>query len=84
MKNVETDKTVNWNQFNLPISSTSYSLVEDFAIDYLNHAGNCIVVDGYVGTDVANRLKVRAFCQKSYHALFMHNMLIKPTKTELL
>lgn len=59
-------------------------MAEQLAIQYLNHKGNCIVVDGYAGWDQENRLKVRTFCGKSYHALFMHNMLIKPTQKELL
>ena len=29
------------------------------------------------------RIKVRVVCARAYHALFMHNMLIRPTETEL-
>ena len=29
------------------------------------------------------RLKVRVICARPYHALFMHNMLIRPTADEL-
>ena len=44
----------------------------------------CIVVDGYIGWNKETRLKVRSFCTRSYHALFMHNMLVRPTERELL
>ena len=29
------------------------------------------------------RTKIRVICTRPYHALFMHNMLIRPTKAEL-
>ena len=29
------------------------------------------------------RLKIRVICSRAYHALFMHNMLIRPTEEEL-
>lgn len=79
----ETAPSIAWNGFNSPIDDMTFTLTEQLAIEYLNHKGNCIVVDGYAGWDPASRLKVRTFCSRSYHALFMHNMLIKPTKKEL-
>ena len=30
------------------------------------------------------RIKVRVVCARAYHALFMYNMLIRPTNEELL
>lgn len=42
-----------------------------------------MVVDGYAGWDKKNRVKVRTFCTRTYHALFMRNMLIRPTEKEL-
>lgn len=41
------------------------------------------VVDGYAGWDPKYRVKVRVFCSRVYHALFMQNMLIRPTVEEL-
>jgi phosphoenolpyruvate carboxykinase (ATP) len=41
------------------------------------------VVDGYAGWDPENRIKIRVICTRSYHALFMRNMLIIPTAQEL-
>ncbi len=74
---------MNWNPFNIPIGEDSYELLEKMAIDYINHKGRCIVVDGYAGWDKNNRVKVRVYCTRSYHALFMRNMLIRPTREEL-
>lgn len=41
------------------------------------------MVDAYAGWDKNYRIKVRIICTRAYHALFMENMLIMPTKEEL-
>ena len=33
--------------------------------------------DGYAGWDPEARFKLRVVCARPYHALFMHNMLIR-------
>ena len=53
------------------------------AIDYLNTQQRIYVVDGYAGWDPKYRIKVRIIATRPYHALFMHNMLIRPTAEEL-
>ena len=42
-------------------------------------ASSSTCVDGFAGWDPAYRIKVRVICARAYHALFMHNMLIRPT-----
>src|SRR6187551_2586176 len=39
--------------------------------------------DKRVVRDPKYRIKVRVICSRPYHALFMHTMLIRPTKQEL-
>jgi phosphoenolpyruvate carboxykinase (ATP) len=41
------------------------------------------VVDGFAGWDPKYRIKVRIICARAYHALFMWDMLIRPTAEEL-
>jgi phosphoenolpyruvate carboxykinase (ATP) len=41
------------------------------------------VIDAFAGWDPKYRLKIRVVCARAYHALFMHNMLIRPTAAEL-
>lgn len=53
--------------------------VRDTAIDFINSDHSIFAVDGYLGADPEYRYKVRVFTTRSYHALFMHNMLIRPT-----
>lgn len=38
---------------------------------------NTTVFDGYAGWDPEARFKIRVVCARPYHALFMHNMLIR-------
>lgn len=40
------------------------------------------IVDGYAGWDPEYRLKIRCVLGIPYHALFMRNMLVRPTKEE--
>ncbi|KAL6046856.1 Protein kinase C-like 1 [Balamuthia mandrillaris] len=53
------------------------------AIDYLNTRERLYVIDGYAGWVEKYRLKVRVICARAYHALFMKNMLIRPTPEQL-
>lgn len=53
------------------------------AIDYLNTRNRIYVVDGFAGWDERYRIRVRVVCARAYHALFMRNMLIRPSKEEL-
>jgi hypothetical protein len=53
------------------------------AKSYLNTRRVIYVVDGYAGWCPEERIRIRVMCTRSYHALFMHNMLIRPTTLEL-
>src|SRR6516162_4339322 len=53
------------------------------ARDYLNICDRIYCFDGFAGWDLKSRIKVRVICSRPYHALFMHTMLIRPTKHEL-
>jgi phosphoenolpyruvate carboxykinase (ATP) len=53
------------------------------AVDYLNTRNRIYVIDGYAGWDERYRISVRVVCARAYHALFMRNMLIRPTREQL-
>jgi phosphoenolpyruvate carboxykinase (ATP) len=63
--------------------ASSFQILEDLAINYLNTRKRLYVVDGFAGWDTEDRVKVRVICTRAYHALFMTNMLVKPTLQEL-
>ena len=72
-----------WGDVNMPIDDRVYRINRERAIDYLNTRDRLYVVDGFAGWDPRYRIKVRVVCARPYHALFMHNMLIRPTEDEL-
>lgn len=65
----------------MPISLDTNRFCRDIAIKYLNTLPRLYVVDGYAGWDPEYRLKCRIVTSRPYHALFMRNMLIKPSKS---
>ena len=77
------NKEVWWGPVNIKLEEMSYVRNRQRAIDFLNTRDYLYVVDGYAGWDPKYRLKVRIICAEAYHALFMHNMLIRPTEAEL-
>lgn len=77
------EQDVWWGPINIPMETTSFDQVYGRAIDYFNTQERLFVVDGYGGWDPATRIKVRVVCTRAYHALFMRNMLVRPTEQEL-
>lgn len=73
-----------WGNVNVPISKEVFDINLERATDYLNTRKKLYVVDGFAGWDENYRAKIRVICTRPYHALFMHNMLIRPTREELL
>ncbi|KAK7183697.1 phosphoenolpyruvate carboxykinase [Paraphaeosphaeria sporulosa] len=65
------------------IDTQVWRINRERAIDYLNTRNRIYVVDGFAGWDERYRIRVRVVCARAYHALFMRNMLIRPSKEEL-
>ncbi|MDH3422732.1 MAG: phosphoenolpyruvate carboxykinase (ATP), partial [Gemmatimonadota bacterium] len=72
-----------WGNVNRPIPESSFQLNKQTAVNYLNCRDHIYVIDGFAGWDPKHRIKVRVICTRAYHALFMRNMLIRPTAEEL-
>lgn len=79
----ESSADVWWGNVNVRLEESSFLVNRSRAIDYLNTCPLLYVIDGFAGWDLTNRIKVRIICSRPYHALFMHNMLIRPTEKEL-
>ncbi len=83
---IEEDTTkdgVWWGKVNIPLNHSSYEINRSRAIDYLNTRERIYVVDAFAGWDPKYRIKVRIVCARPYHALFMWNMMIRPTPEQL-
>ena len=72
-----------WGPVNIKLGEINFLRNRQRAIDFLNTRDYLYVVDGFAGWDPSHRIKVRVICAEAYHALFMHNMLIRPTGAEL-
>jgi len=72
-----------WGPVNFPMHERDFFITRRRAIDFLNTRDHLYVVDGFANWDTKNRIKVRVICSTAYHALFMENMLIRPSKREL-
>jgi phosphoenolpyruvate carboxykinase (ATP) len=72
-----------WGSVNIPAADASFLACRRAALGFLGGLPAVFVVDGYAGWDPEYRIKVRVLCSRAYHALFMHNLLIRPTREEL-
>ena len=83
VQHADSNDEVWWGPVNVPIPDATFGVNRERATDYLNTRDVLYVVDGFAGWDPEYRLKVRVVCTRPYHALFMHTMLIRPTREEL-
>ncbi len=83
VKHADSEAKVWWGSVNIGLEENAFYVNRERAIDYLNTCERLYVVDGYAGWDPKYQLKVRVICARPYHALFMHNMLIRPDRQQL-
>jgi phosphoenolpyruvate carboxykinase (ATP) len=83
VKHPNTEKDVWWGAVNIPIDDGTFQINLERAKDYLNTRPHLYCVDAFAGWDPRYQVKVRVICSRPYHALFMHNMLIRPTAEQL-
>jgi phosphoenolpyruvate carboxykinase (ATP) len=76
-------KDIWWGDVNIRLSEKTFLVNRQRAVDFLNTRDQLYVVDGFAGWDPAHQIKVRVICLNAYHALFMWNMLIRPTPQQL-
>ncbi|MDJ0757167.1 MAG: phosphoenolpyruvate carboxykinase (ATP) [Ardenticatenaceae bacterium] len=83
VRHPDSENDIWWGPVNVEIDEHTFHINRERAIDYINTRDKVYVVDGYAGWDEDQRLKVRIICTRPYHALFMWNMLIRPTDEQL-
>jgi phosphoenolpyruvate carboxykinase (ATP) len=71
----------------MPLCEKSFLTNRERAVDYLNAQKKLYIVDGYAGPSAGwgkqYQQPIRIITTRAYHALFMQNMLVMPTKEEL-
>ena len=83
VRHSDSEQDVWWGPVNFPLEEHSFMVNRERATDYLNTRERLYCIDGFAGWDPATRIKVRVICARPYHALFMYNMLIRPSDSEL-
>jgi len=83
VKQTPSEADIWWGPVNVGMEPQSFCINRERARDYLNTRAKLYCMDGFAGWDPTSRLKVRVICARPYHALFMHTMLIRPTREEL-
>jgi phosphoenolpyruvate carboxykinase (ATP) len=79
----DSEADIDWGSVNIPLTEKSFENLRRQAVEFFNTCGRLYVVDGFAGWDPAHQIKIRVLCARPYHALFMRNMLIRPTAAEL-
>ncbi len=83
VRNTSSEEDIWWGPVNFPLDELTFAINRERAKDYLNTRDRLYVVDAFAGWDPQNQIKVRVICSRPYHALFMHQMLIRPTDEQL-
>lgn len=73
---------VDWGKVNKPVSSEVFDGLCKKVTDYLSDK-EIFVMDLYCGADPEYRLPIRVVSEAAYHALFAHNMFIRPNDEQL-
>jgi phosphoenolpyruvate carboxykinase (ATP) len=83
VRHPDSEDDIWWGDINVAVDELTFDINRERAMDYLNTLDKLYVVDGYGGWDEEERIKVRIICTRPYHALFMYNMLIRPSAEQL-
>ena len=83
VRHADSEDDIWWSDVNVAVDEHTFEINRERAIDYLNTRSKLYVIDGFAGWDERERLKIRIVCSRPYHALFMWNMLIRPTPEQL-
>ena len=83
VRNPASEADIWWGSVNVELEPQTFDINRERALDYLNTRDQLFVIDGFAGWDEGSRIKVRIVCERAYHALFMYNMLIRPSAEEL-
>ncbi len=84
VKEASSEADIWWGEINIPLKTEAFENNKNLAIKNLNSCERLYVMDGFAGWDPKYQIKVRVITTRPYHALFMNNMLIRPSAQELL
>ncbi len=78
-----TEKTVHWNNFNIPIEEKYYQQLKKKVIAYLGSKEEIWVRDAYACASNEYRTNIRVINENAWSNLFAYNMFLRPHDEEL-
>lgn len=76
------NNAIDWGDVNMPTSEKVFDNLHNKVVDHLSDK-DLYVKDLYAGADEEYRLNVRVVSEVAYHALFAHNMFLRPDNDSL-
>ena len=73
---------IDWGKVNVPTTRETFRAIKAEMIQYLE-GKDIFLFDGFAGADPKYTRKFRVICELASQALFINNLLIRPTKEEL-
>ncbi len=78
-----TEDDIWWGNVNQPLAPEQFAQLRNDVRQYLQGQGELFVKDLYAGADPAHRVRVRFVTTNAWHALFVHNMFLRPPPEDL-
>lgn len=73
---------IDWGAVNFPFDPERFDALQRRVLEHLQ-GREVWVQDSFGGTDPVHRLPIRVVCERAYHALFAHQLFVRPTPEEL-
>jgi phosphoenolpyruvate carboxykinase (ATP) len=77
------EESIWWGKINQPMDPAHYHDLHDAVLEHLAARPELFVRDVFAGADPTYRTGVRFITPNAWHALFVHNMFLRPTPSEL-
>jgi len=71
-----------WGDVNMPFTEEGYAKVKETIVDYLSKR-DLFVVRAFAGANRAHARKFTVVCESAAQALFVHQLLVRPTADEM-
>ncbi|MDE3236635.1 MAG: phosphoenolpyruvate carboxykinase (ATP) [Bacteroidota bacterium] len=83
VKDILTEHSVHWNQFNIAIDEKFFFQLKNKMLDYLNGREELWVRDASACAHPDYKIRIRAITEHPWSSLFVHNMFLRPEEEEL-
>ncbi|AGA30674.1 phosphoenolpyruvate carboxykinase (ATP) [Singulisphaera acidiphila] len=76
------ESEVDWGEVNFPFEPDRFDALHRRVLEHFE-GREVWIQDSFGGTDPTHRLPIRVICERAYHALFAHQLFVRPTAEEL-